>query len=243
MEELWNGFRMEEFLFEDHVALVVLPNEGTANGHLLMKTEYWGAFPATEAALVEKGFHLCYVKNDNRWGTDADVDRKARFVRFVSEKYGLGGKVVPVGMSCGGLHAVKFAGKYPEMVSCMYLDAPVFNYMSCPCGFGVGEPLDEGRGIDEAIRALGLSGISELICYRDMPMDKIPVLVENKIPVIMVAGDADTAVPYPENGILLKNAYTAAGLELPVYIKEGCAHHPHGLADLNIVVDFVLQHV
>lgn len=243
MTELWNGFRMESFVFEDHDALLVFPKEGTANGHLLVKTEYWGAFPATEAALVEKGFHLCYIRNDNRWGTDADIERKARFVRFVAGKYGLNEKVVPVGMSCGGLSAVKFAAAYPELVACMYLDAPVFNYMSCPCGFGVGEALDKGKGIDEAIGALGLSGISELICYRDMPMDKIPALVKHKIPVVMVVGDSDTAVPYTENGILLKNAYTAAGLELPVYIKEGCAHHPHGLDDCSIVVDFILKHL
>ena len=40
-------------------------------------------------------------------------------------------------MSCGGMHAVYIAAKYPEYVSLLYLDAPVLNLLSCPCGIGV----------------------------------------------------------------------------------------------------------
>ena len=241
MEEHWNGYFVEQFVFEGQEALIVFPKEGNSNKRLAVKKEYWDAFPETEVALVEKGFHLCYLKNKNRWGVDEDLDRKARFVQFVSEKYGLSQKVVPIGMSCGGLIAIKFAAKYPHLVSCMYLDAPVLNYMSCPCGFGIGTPLAGERGVSEILNALNLT-LSELICYRQMPMDQLPQLVNNAIPVVMVAGDADTIVPYEENGILLQRTYESSGVPLQVFTKPGCGHHPHGLEDCRLVVDFILSH-
>ena len=244
MSELWNGFAIENFEFEGKAACVVFPQEGTAVGKLMIKTEYWDAFPeAIELPLLRKGYHLCFIRNDNRWASEDQLDRKARFVKFVAEKYGLSEKTVPVGMSCGGLIAVKFAAKYPELVSCLYIDAPVMNYMSCPCGFGSGDPLvGEGYdGIREVLDALHMSSISELICYREMPMDKIPVLLDNKIPVAMVAGGSDPVVPYHENGINLQCAYEKTDVPFVFYIKPECAHHPHGLEDPTPVVEFILK--
>ena len=145
MNELWNGFPMETFEFQGQQAHVVFPKAGTGNGRLMLKTVYWGAFPnAVEVPLLEQGFHLCFVKYGSRWGRDEDLDRYAGLVRFVANKYGLSERVVPIGMSCGGLIAIKLAAKYPEKIACLYLDNPVVNYMSCPCGFGIGEALDEG---------------------------------------------------------------------------------------------------
>jgi len=243
MSELWKGFPCEHFVFEDHEATVVFPKEGTACGRLMVKTEYRDAFPeAAEIPLLKKGFHLCFLKNDNRWGVDEDLDRKARFIRFVCEKYGLSTRVVPVGMSCGGLIAIKLAARYPGLMACLYLDAPVVNYMSCPCGFGVGEVLGDGSGIPEILEALKMDSISQLLGYRDMPLDSIPTLIENHIPVILVAGDSDVTVPYCENGVLVEEAYKKAEEDIEVYIKPGCDHHPHGLADPAPVVDFILRH-
>lgn len=237
---IWNGYACDSFTFDGFNAFVVLPPEGTANGYAAMKMVYWGAFPATEIALLEKGFHLCYVDRANRWGTDPDIDRKVAFYRYIQEKYNLKEQFVPIGMSCGGLFAIKLAAKYPELIRCIYVDAPVVNYMSCPCGFGVGRPLAENN--DEILAALGLESTSQLLSYRDMPLDKIPQLVQHRIPAILVAGDSDHVVPYCENGIELVKAYKAAGVELEVYIKPGCDHHPHGLEDPATVVEFIVRH-
>lgn len=238
---LWNGFKCEEFLFEDREAKVILPHERRQGAVLAVKTEYFGAFPNAEIALLERGFYLAFIRNDNRWGTEPDLERKARFIRFVCEKYGLAEKCVPVGMSCGGLSAIKLAALHPELVACLYLDAPVLNYMSCPCGFGVGNSLGDDNS--EILGALGMQSISELICYRDMPMDKLGTLLKNGIPVILVAGDSDNTVPFCENGVLLQRAYEAAGAEIKTIIKPGCDHHPHGLDDPTPIVDFICRHI
>lgn len=242
MSDKWNGFECKRFVFEEHDAIVVMPEEDTANGYLAVKTEYWDAFPeAAEIDLLKNGFHLCFIKNDNRWGTNPDLDRKARFVRHIQDKYHLKSKCVPVGMSCGGLMAIKFSARYPELIQCLYLDAPVVNYMSCPCGFGVGNPLAEDP-YSEILGALKLSGVSELLAYREMPLDKLPILVAHQIPVVLVSGDSDHVVPFCENGIWIQKAYKDAGVEIEVYIKPGGDHHPHGLPDPAPVISFIMKH-
>lgn len=240
MSQSWNGFLMEELEFEGMPALVVHPQK--SNGRLAIKMEYWDAFPNTEIALLKEGFYLCYIKNETRFAIDNDVDRKARFICYVAEKFGLKPSVVPVGMSCGGLWAIKFAARHPELVDCLYLDAPVLNYMSWPCGFGVATENFTQAQINEALQAHGMSSISELICYREMPLDKIPVLIAHQIPVIMVAGGKDRVVPYVENGLYLQKAYEAAGGTLKVFIKPDCDHHPHSLEDPTPIVEFILNH-
>jgi len=239
--EKWNGFDSEKIIFEGHEAIIVYPEEGKSNSRLAVKTEYWGAFPgAIEIPLLECGFHLCYIKNDNRFGMNYDLDRKARFIRYVSEKCGLNARCVPIGMSCGGLIAIKLAARYPELIECLYVDAPVLNYMSWPCGFGIGKthPTDH----TEVLSSLGLDSLSELLSYREMPLDMLPRLIEAKIPVIMATGDSDTVVPYCENGIFLERAYKNAGLEIEVYVKPGGDHHPHGLPSHEPILDFILRH-
>ena len=129
---------------------------------------------------------------------------------------------------------------YPELINCLYIDAPVLNYMSCPCGFGVGNPLSPT--MDEILNALKIT-MPELLAYRDMPLDKLPLLIENRIPVIMVAGDSDTTVPYIENGAFLEREYSKTNIDFEVYIKECCDHHPHGLEDPTPVIDFILRHI
>ena len=230
--ELWNGLKLERFTFEGRDALIVFPEEGTANGRLVLKSEYWDAFPATEIALVKLGFHLCFIKNVNRWGTEDVIDMQARFVRFVAEMYGLQQKVVPVGMSCGGLIATKFAAKYPELVSCLYIDAPLLDLRTD--GY---QP-----SVDEMLKVLNMDSLECLDDYHEMPLDRIPALIENKIPIVMVVGGADVIVPLEKNGALLENAYREAGVEIQVHCKPECGHHPHGLEDCQPILDFIMTH-
>ncbi len=238
---LWNGFEQTEFEFEGHPACVIIPKIKIYKPSLILKTEYFNAFPETEIKLLEEGNYLGFIKNDNRWGTDADIDRKARFISYLTEKYSLKEKCVPVGMSCGGIFAVKLGARYPEKIACLYLDAPVVNYMSCPCGFGRGNSLNDNN--DEILNALSLEGLPQLLAYRDMPLDNLKKLAENKIPAVIVAGDSDTVVPFEENGIFIKEVLEKNNVPVEVYIKPGCDHHPHGLEDPTPVIEFIKRYL
>lgn len=230
----WNGFKRIDFLFEGREASLVFPNRENEDKNWLLKTEYFYAFPNFEIEMLDRGWHLAYIKNITRWCLDEDLDLKRRFADFLSAEYGLYQKCVPVGMSCGGLIAVKFAAKYPEYVSALYLDAPVMNFLSCPAGLGkAGDDM-----MPEFTRATGMD-LSQLICYREHPIDKMHLLLEHDIPIVLIYGDSDDVVPYEENGAILEKYYREKGGVIVAIGKENCGHHPHGLTDNTPIIEFV----
>lgn len=233
-ESLWNGYRRIDFLFEGREALLVFPSKPNENKNWLFKTEYFGAFPNFEIEMLSRGWHLAFIKNVTRWCLDEDLDLKRRFAEYLSLEYGLYLKCVPVGMSCGGLIASKLAARYPECVSALYLDAPVMNLLSCPAGLGEAKT----DFLDEFTAATGMT-LVDLLSYRNHPIDKLSLLLEHKIPVVLVYGDSDEVVPYPENGAILERYYKANGGTLLAIGKAGCAHHPHGLDDNTPIIEFV----
>ncbi len=236
-ETLWNGFRRIDFLFEGREAILVFPDRANANKTWLFKTEYFDAFPSFEIEMVKRGWHLAFIKNVTRWCLDEDLDLKALFARYLSEEYGLYKKCVPVGMSCGGMIACKLAARYPEIISALYLDAPVMNLLSCPAGLGKAK----NELMAEFTAAVGMT-LAELISYREHPIDKIHLLLENDIPIIMVYGDSDDVVPYSENGALLERYYRERGGRIVTIGKQGCGHHPHGLDDNTPILEFVEEY-
>ncbi len=238
-KSLYNGFERLDFKFEDREAILILPEEGTKCGKWLLKTEYFDAFQNFEMEMVKRGWCVAYIKNITRWCLEEDLDLKARFADFLSKEFGLYKKCVPVGMSCGGLIGTKFAAKYPEYVSCLYLDAPVLNLLSCPAGLG--EANHEYDFMSEFYNATGIT-LSQLLSYREHPIDKMHLLLENNIPIMLVVGDSDPVVPYHENGAVLEKYYKENGGCIEVIIKPGCEHHPHGLDDNTPIIDFVLAH-
>ncbi len=233
-ETLYNGFRRIDFTFEGQKAILVFPQQPNESKNWLLKTEYFSAFPGFEIEMLHRGWHLAFIENTTRWCLEEDLDRKKRFVDYICKEYGLYEKCVPVGMSCGGLIGSKFAAKYPECVSALYLDAPVMNFLSCPAGLGIAE----NSLYEEFYKATGMT-ISQLLSYRENPIDKMHLLLENKIPVVMVYGDSDTVVPYIENGALLEKYYRENGGVIEAYGKPGCGHHPHGLEDNTPIISFV----
>ena len=237
-ESTWNGFRRIDFEFMGRNAILVFPNEDNQCNKWLLKTEYFNAFPELEIEMVKRGWHLAYISNITRWCLDEDLDVKKAYAEYLIKEYGLAQKCVPVGMSCGGMIAVKFAAKYPEHVSCLYLDAPVMNLLSCPCGLG-----KAGDDMYQEFKDATGKTIADLINYREHPVDKLPCLLENKLPVILVYGKDDIVVPYDENGTILEQSYLENGGVLKVIGKEGCGHHPHGLEDNSQIIEFILEHV
>ncbi len=235
----WNGFKSVEFEFENRKAILVFPKCACDGNKWLLKTEYFGAFPNLEISMLEMGYHLAYIANITRWMVPDDIDVKARFAEFIIEKYSLNRKCVPVGMSCGGLQAVYFAAKYPEYISSLYLDAPVMNLLSCP--MAIGRSGDFDGMIKEFFDATGIT-LSELLNYRNHPIDNAPAILAANIPIFLVSGDSDTVVPYHENGYYLSELYKNGGGELVEVIKPGADHHPHGLEDNTPIIDFIEKH-
>ena len=242
MEKTWHGFLMKEFLFEGYEAVLVLPKQPLLGGCIVLKTEYWDAIPDVERRLGEAGLYLAYIKNRTRFATKDDCDRKARFVYYLSKTYGLNPKCILIGMSCGGAHAVRFAGFYPELVQCVYLDAPVLNYSSFPGKVGVlgCEQVWQGEFL------VAYPGVSrwQLLSFQEHPLCMAEILIKHRIPILLVWGTDDRLVPYEENGWLLEEACTGFD-QLTVICVQNRGHHPHGMAreqDNQQIVDYLLCH-
>ena len=229
----YHGYECREFEIMGRMAKLVCPKV-KANGKWALKTEYFDAFPDTELELLKRGWHIAYNENTTRWAEPEDLLRKADFVEFVSKEFALSEKCVPVGMSCGGMYAVKLTAIIPDKIAGLYLDAPVINLLSCPCALGVAKV----SLYDEYFKLTGRT-ISEMLSYRDHPLDKLPILVENNIPIVLVAGDSDIVVPYSENGALVEKYYKEHGGNIKVFIKPGCDHHPHGYENPGVVCDII----
>ncbi len=228
VQSIWRDeFQQLTFSFEGRDVIIVLPKEETRSGKWLLKTEYFGAYQDMEEYFVRKGYVIAFVTNRDRWGAEIDLDLKKRFCDFMIQEFNLDKKCIPIGMSCGGLIGIKFAAKYPECVRALYLDAPVVNLLSCPCGMGKGTDLPpENVGI--ALRELDMNNISDMLAYRNHPLDNIPALLTHKIPVALVCGDVDETVIYEENGLLVKQAYENSDIPFKFMLKAGVGHHPHG---------------
>lgn len=230
------NFKSLSFSFEGKEAIIVFPNV-TPNGKWALKTEYWLAFPEIEAELLKKGYHIAYITNETRFATDADCHRKARFAQYISREHGLSEKCIPIGMSCGGAHAVRFAGLHPENVSCVFIDAPVLNYCSFPGKIG-NEECERVWSREFGVAYPGIKR-SNLLNFSYHPLNSATAIIKSSIPVLMVYGTEDTDVIFEENGALLQDAFSDTTL-LRTICVEGRGHHPHGLPHDNTpVIEFI----
>ena len=233
----WYGFKRLDFKFNGRECILVCPDTPCEGNKWLYRTEYFGAFADLEIALVKKGYHLAYMKNTTRMCPEIDTDMRPLFCDFLSREFGLNKKCALIGLSCGGMQAVYFAAKYPQYVACAYLDAPVMNYLSWPFGLGVSQCDDSA----EFIRDMGV-GLSEMLNFRNHPIDQKEKLLKSGIPILLVSGDSDTVVPFCENGQLLYDYFKANGGNIELILKAGGDHHPHALSDNTPIIKFVQKY-
>lgn len=227
------GFGITEFVFDDRDCILVSPRNPRNDGKWFFKTEYFGAFPSFEIEMLDRGYYLAHMQSTTRWCPEKDTVARAEFCRYMTENYGLSKRCMPVGMSCGGMQAVYLAAKYPQLVSALYLDAPVMNLLSCPCGLGTAT----NKLYEEFSKDMGIT-VSELLNYRHHPVDYIDDLIRERIPTVLVCGDSDSVVPYSENGAILSEAYKKTDIPFLEILKSGCEHHPHGLDNNAPLVEF-----
>lgn len=237
----WNGFECRDFEFEGRTATIVFPEKADEKKNWSLKTEYKDAFPETEIDLLKKGFHVAFLKNKTRFATKEDCDAKARFADYLSSEYGLRDKCVLVGMSCGGAHAVNFAGFYPEKVLCMFIDAPVLNFLSFPGK--IGHKMSEEVWENEFVKAYPGITRARLLNFDNHPLGKIDILKKHRIPIIMVYGSEDQTVYYDENGKLLELEYADSPELLKVLVRDVQGHHPHGfIYQPERITEFLIKH-
>ena len=235
-ESIWNGYKRLDFDFGGREAILIFPDEPNEKKEWMLKTEYFGAFPQLEIDMLGAGYHLAYLKNNNRWGTDEDQRAKRDFAEYLTENYGLARKCICIGMSCGGFHAVAFASRYPSYVSLLYLDAPLLAFRAWTVGFADGE-----KWAKEQMNAYGFRGVADIITHNDQPIHRLKTLTENRIPVALVYGGADTVVCPKVNSEALIEFYHLENAPIRVWYKPNCDHHPHGLENTAEIIEYIKE--
>lgn len=230
----WNGYKRIDFDFKGRKGLIICPENACDGNKWLYKTEYFEAFPSFQIKMLQNGYFVAYLTNKSRLCPEEDTDMRAEFCEFLGREFNLNKKCMLVGMSCGGMQSVYFAAKYPQYVAAMYIDAPVLNLLSWPLGLGG----SKNSSPEEFKRDIGLS-VSEMLNYRQHPIDCKEELLKSNIPIFMVCGDSDITVPYEENGKMLSDYFRENGGNLTEIVKVGCDHHPHGLEDNTPLLNFV----
>lgn len=236
----YHGYSLRDFLADGCEARLVEPNEPLAGRPWVWRTMFWDAFPGIDVALLKAGFHLAYVNVGNTFGCPDALKHFDVFYLAMTEKYGLSTKPALEGLSRGGLSAYRWAYANTEKVGCIYGDAPVCDMKSWPGGKGTGSgSLNDWQ---QAIRVYHFANEREMLNFSGNPIDILEPIAKAHIPIIHVCGDADTTVPEAENTDVVRKRYMDLGGDFVLIVKEGCDHHPHGLADPSPVVNFVLAH-
>lgn len=228
----------KEFDFFGHNATVICPDTPKEGKPYIWRTEFLYAFNEADEALLEKGYHIIFCEYSDEYGSERAIDFFKRFCDYVTAEYGLSSKGAIFGFSRGALYAVNYALKYPDDVACLYLDAPVLDLKSWPAGFynGIGA---KKEWEDCKNRVFGWKSDDEAKLFRGNPVDRLDELIDTNIPILLIAGDSDTVVPFEENGRLMADAYKNAGKSITVILKENCNHHPHSLEDTLPIENFV----
>jgi pimeloyl-ACP methyl ester carboxylesterase len=204
----------------------------------IWRTEFFGAFPALDLALLNAGYHVAYIDLQNMYGAPNAMQCMDEFHAKVILSFDLAARCVLEGFSRGGLFALNWAARKPDAVSCIYLDAPVCDFKSWPGGKGKGpgSPEDWTR----LKQAYDLTE-DEALAYPSNPVDSLAPIAAAGIPMVAVYGDADVDLPPEENILLLKSRYTALGGDITVFAKPGVGHHPHSFSDPTPLVDFIFS--
>lgn len=233
----WCDFTEHQFHFGGYEAGVVEPEVIAVGRPYVWRTEFFGAFPSADLALLDAGWHIVYLSIPNRYGCPAAVHEMVEFQAFVQEKFNLNPKVVLFGFSRGGLYAIHYAAAFPDRISALYLDAPVVDINSwpgrckdansllewhdCLCNFGLTEETSEN--------------------YVEILVEACKQLAKHKLPLIIVAGDSDSVVPFKENGKLLCGVYDVERVPYKLILKPGVGHHPHSLEDPEPITEFLIE--
>jgi hypothetical protein len=158
----------------------------------------------------------------------------AQFTLFYDEmvKRGWSPKPILLGQSRGGLMMLAWAVRHPDKTQAFVGIYPVCNLENWPMK---NKPvtLADYQLTEAELRAR----------FKEFnPLDNLKGLLEHKVPIFVVHGDADVVVPYKENTQILKDRYEAGGGTITVKLIPGEGHkETPSFFECKELVEFVLK--
>lgn len=233
----FRGYKSYRFYVEGRECVVVEPIRDERKKPWVWRMEFFDAFSYVDMELLKQGWHIAYCNVSDMYGCEQAIEILNKFHNYVVSLFDLKEKADVFGFSRGGTYAVNYASKYPEHTNCLYLDAPVIDLCSWPGGLYTG--IGSASCWKDCLKVYKMSEEQAKVNFKKISHDHIDHLISEKVPVILVVGDADEVVPYIENGELLARQYEELGGKIKVIVKKGIGHHPHSLEEPKPIVDFI----
>ncbi len=235
----YHGYDRYDFTVDGCQTIVVTPHRAAAGKPWIWRAEFFDAFPQIDLAMLARGFHLVYIHVGNTFGCPDALKHWDVLYAELTGRYGLGPKPVLEGLSRGGLYCFNWAANNPDKVGCILGDNAVVDFRSWPAakGKGIGSLLDWMKLQSD----YHFKSEAEALAYPKNPVDNLRPLAKAHVPIVLLCGELDIAVPYAENGAVVKQRYEKLGGPVTVLIKKGMGHHPHGLDNPTPVAAFLCQ--
>ncbi|GDY07832.1 MAG: alpha/beta hydrolase [Planctomycetota bacterium] len=191
---------------------------------LVQRKLYFESF--LRAGVSIAGFDLGEVR-----GSPAST---AQFTLFYDEmvRRGWSSKPILLGQSRGGLMMLAWAVRHPDKTQAFVGIYPVCNLAGWPM---------KNKPVTLADYNLTETEFRARLTEFN-PLDNLQGLLKHKVPIFVVHGDVDAAVPYEENTRILKERYEAGGGPITVKLIPGEGHKVSpSFFECPELIEFVLQ--
>lgn len=231
----WKGHDAEYFTLNGVHGIVVKPKKPRADKAWLWKPAFMEAFPEFDLAMLDAGYYFVFGEFTHYYASPKSLELGDKFYDFVVKKFGLNEKVNMEGMSRGGAYTLCWANRNPDKIAVAYADAPVCDFAVWP----MKAPYKPDYLANLRAEYYKNWEMPDNGQTKGSPIDNYENLAKSGKPVWLVCGDSDKEVPFESNGKKYRNLFVKAGGLCELSIKPKVGHHPHGLPDPQISVDYM----
>ena len=222
---------------------IVCPKDAAPGKPWLWRSLYWDAikrFSNTDLQLVDQGYHVVLAHGDVSGHPRGNANIDGAY-ELLTQEYGFSKKCSMASMSRGTLSLFRWATENPEKVESIYVDNGVCNVLSWPAG----KPVPGNHSIGSGNRkswtlfkqTFGYATDEEALKTKESPIDLLEPLAKAGVPILMVCGSKDPAVPYEENDAIMEQRYKALGGSIKVIVEN--KGHSHGMKDPTPIIEFI----
>ncbi|MFM7397798.1 MAG: alpha/beta hydrolase family protein [Verrucomicrobiota bacterium] len=232
------AIKVEKFQVAGADVTLKVPEKPATGRPLLWVGEFAGHLRTLEDGLVERGWHVAYVRQVNRFGSPGSMKVWEALYDELHGARDLSPKPALLGISRGGLYVNAWTRLHPDRVSVLYLDNGVCDIRSWPGGFqlerkGKGSPNDWKLYKAE----FGFADDAAALERSVRPDSGFAGAIKAGVTLISCHGTADQVVPHEDNAAKVVAFWKQAGGRVVLFPKEGGDHHPHGLPDPKPLIE------
>lgn len=234
------AIKVEKFQVAGADVTLKVPEKPAAGRPWLWVGEFAGHLRTLEDGLVERGWHVAYVRQVNRFGSPGSMKVWEALYDELHGARDLSPKPALLGISRGGLYVNAWTRLHPDRVSVLYLDNGVCDIRSWPGGFqlerkGKGSPNDWKLYKAE----FGFADDAAALERSVRPDSGFAGAIKAGVTLISCHGTADQVVPHEDNAAKVVAFWKQAGGRVVLFPKEGGDHHPHGLPDPKPLIEAI----